>query len=189
MRQGIWVAMLCMGALAGWSTAHAAEEEEPVPGDVETACKAVAEAISFVGGYLAGMSFGDIGKALGAHIATKYGPDAVNKRCKNYYRSLEEEKNSFDYNEFVRDVCGGNPLTCPNGWNALSWLPGRPQDCRMYIVCNLSLAVRSDNSLSVQDMLNSGAFIDLSHRVGYWDYSSFGYLVGIESTSSSLEIY
>lgn len=189
MRHGAWLAMMLMGALAGWTTVHAEEDEEPVPEDVDTACAAVAEGISFFGGYLAGLGFGDMGKALSVHIATKYGPDAVKKRCKDYYRSLEDQKNSFDYNEFVRDVCGGNPLTCPNGWNALGGLPDRPQDCRMYVVCNLSLAVRSDNSLSVQDMLNAGAFIDLSHRSGYWDYANYGYLVGIEGTSSDLDVY
>lgn len=189
MKHGAWLAAICMGALAGWTTAQAAEGEAQVPEDVETACAAVAEGISFFGGYLAGMPFGDMGKALAVHIATKFGPDAVNKKCKDYYKSLEAQKDAFDYNDFVRDVCGGNPLTCPNGWNAMNRLPGSPYDCHMYIVCNISLAVASDNSLSVQDMLSAGAFIDLSRRAGYWDYANFGYLVGVEGTSSSEHIY
>lgn len=189
MKYGAWLAVICIGALGAWTTAQAADDEESVPEDVATACSAVAEGISFFGGYLAGIPFGDIGKALTVHIATKFGPDAVNKRCKDYYRSLEEEKDSFDYNEFVREVCGGNPLTCPNGWDAMSRLPGSPWDCHMYIVCNLSLAVRSDNSVSVQDLLNAGAFIDLSRRAGYWDYANFGYLVGVEGSRSSLDVY
>lgn len=189
MKYGAWLAVMCLGVLGGWSTAQAAEDEEPVPGDVETACAAVAEGISFFGGYLAGLPFGDLGKALSVHIATKFGPAAVNESCKNYYRSLEKQMEEFDYDEFVREVCGGNPLTCPNGWNAMDRLPGTPWDCHMYIVCNLSLAVRSDNSVSVQDLLNAAAFIDLSRRAGYWDYANFGYLVGIEGSNSSLDVY
>ena len=189
MRHVTWLAALLLGVTSASQGAAAETPEEPVPGDVEAGCAAVAEGISFFSGYLAGLSFGDMGKALTLHIATKYGPEAVNQKCKDYYRSLEKQKNEFDYNEFVRDVCGGNPMTCPNGWNAMNRLPGNPYDCQMYIVCNLSLAVRSDNSLSVQDMLNAGAFIDLSRRAGYWDYANFGYLVGIDGSTSSRDVY
>ncbi|NHA15995.1 hypothetical protein [Thioalkalivibrio sp. XN279] len=191
MKHGIWKAWVLLGMLACAPIASADTEEDPVPEDVATGCRVVAEGLSFITGYLVGKEFGDFGKALSVHLATKFGPDAVNKRCKDYYRSLEEEKENFDYNRFVDTVCNGNPLACPNGWNALSHLPGTPRDCYMYTVCNLSLAVASDNSLSVKDMLNAGAFIDLSHRRGYWDYDNFGYLVGVSGTKSlgDLEIY
>lgn len=189
MKHGIWRVIVILGALACAPLASADEEETSVPEDVEKGCAAVAEAISFVTGYVVGKGFGDFGKALSVHLATKYGPDAVNKRCKEYYKSLEDQKDNFDYNHFVETVCNGNPYACPNGWNALSGLPQHPRDCYMYTVCNLSLAVASDNSLSVQDMLNAGAFIDLSHRRGHWDYENFGYLVGVSGTSSLLDVY
>jgi hypothetical protein len=184
MKNGIWLAGLLLGMLAWAPIASADTEEESVPDDVAAACKVVAEGVSFVTGYVVGKGFGDFGKALTVHLATKYGPDAVNKRCKQYYKSLEDEKNAFDYKNFVDTVCNGNPYTCPNGWNAMSRLPGSPYDCHMYTVCNLSLAVASDNSLSVKDMLNAGAFIDLSYRSGYWDFENFGYLVGVTGPGS-----
>lgn len=191
MKHGIWRAAVLLGMLACAPIASADNGEDSVPEDVATGCRVVAEGLSFITGYLVGKEFGDFGKALTVHLATKFGPDAVNKRCKDYYRSLEDEKNNFDYNRFVETVCNGNPYTCPNGWNALSHLPGRPRDCYMYTVCNISLAVASDNSLSVKDMLNAGAFIDLSFRRGYWDYDNFGYLVGVSGTKTlgDLEIY
>lgn len=189
MKHGIWRMAVLLGALACAPLVSANEEEATVPEDVEAGCSVVAESVSFLTGYLIGKSFGDFGKALSVHLATKFGPDAVNKRCKDYYKSLEDETRNFDYDRFVRDVCGGNPYTCPNGWNAMARLPGNPYDCHMYIVCNISLAVASDNSLSVQDMLNAGAFIDLSYRRGYWDYENFGYLVGVAGTSSLLDVY
>ena len=182
MKQRIWQAALLLGMLACAPVASASDGEEPVPNDVATGCRVVAEGLSFITGYLVGKEFGDFGTALSVHLATKFGPDAVNSRCQDYYRSLEEEKNNFDYGRFVETVCKGNPYACPNGWNALSHLPQSPRDCYMYTVCNISLAVASDNSLSVRDMLNAGAFIDLSYRSGYWDYDNFGYLVGVSGT-------
>jgi len=188
MKQGIWRVLVMLGVLACAPVASA-DEEESVPEDVETGCAVVAESISFLAGYFIGKGFGDFGTALSVHLATKFGPDAVNQRCKDYYKSLEDEKNNFDYNDFVEKICNGNPYACPNGWNSLSRLPQDPYDCYMYVVCNLSLAVASDNSLSVQDMLNAGAFIDLSYRRGYWDYENFGYLVGVSGTRSLLDVY
>ena len=184
MKQRIWQAALLLGMLMCAPLASHANEEEPVPQDVATGCRVVAEGLSFITGYLVGKEFGDFGTALSVHLATKFGPDAVNRRCQDYYRSLEDEKNNFDYQRFVETVCKGNPYACPNGWNALSQLPGSPHDCHRYTVCNISLAVASDNSLSVKDMLNAGAFIDLSYRSGYWDYENFGYLVGVSGMTN-----
>lgn len=173
-----------------WALAPAAQAEDAtVPQEVDRGCAAVAEGISFLTGYTLGQSFGDFGAALGVHLSTKYGPTVLSQKCKNYYKSLEKQKDRFDYARFVETVCGGNPMTCPNGWNTMGNLPGGPMDCHMYEVCNIALAVRSDASLTVQDMLNAGAFIDLSYRARYWDFGNFGYLVGVSGINLSKDVY
>jgi hypothetical protein len=188
MKHGIWRVAVVLGALACAPLASADEGEAEVPDDVATGCAVVSETLSFLTGYWVGKGFGEFGKALGAHLATKFGPDAMNKRCKEYYKQLEHTKDTFDYNDFVETVCGGNPYACPNGWDPLGRLPDNPYDCHTYVVCNLSLAVAADNSVSVRDMLNAGAFIDLSYRSGYWDFGNFGYLVGVSGTRDQLDI-
>lgn len=183
--------MISLLALLGcWALLPAAHAEDTtVPAEVDKGCAAVAEGISFLTGYAAGLPFGDFGTALSVHISTKYGPAVLSQKCKNYYKSLERQKDRFDYARFVETVCGGNPMTCPNGWNTMGNVPGDPMDCIMYEVCNIGLAVRPDASLTVQDMLNAGAFIDLSYRSGYWDFANFGYLVGISGINLSDDVY
>lgn len=184
-------ALALLGGLSVFSAAQA--EEQEVPEDAEKGCEAVAEGLSFLGGYSIGAPFGSVAAGLGAHIATRFGADALNKKCKNYYKSLERQKDRFDYAKFVQTVCGGNPMNCPNGWNVAGDLPHDPHRCYMYTVCNISLAVRSDASLTVQDILNAGTFIDLSYGAGYWDYENYGHLVGVTgidpSLGTSMEIY
>jgi hypothetical protein len=180
-----------LGGLSAFSAAHA--EDEEVPEDAQKGCAAVAESLAFLGGTAVGAPFGTVAAGLGAHIATRFGSDALGKKCQNYYKSLEKQKEFFDYPEFVEIVCNGNPMTCPNGYNIPGDLPHDPRRCDTYVVCNISLAVRPDASLTVQDILNAGTFFDLSYGVGYWDYVNYGHLVGVTGIDSSpgpsLEIY
>ena len=184
-------ALALLGGLSAFSAAHA--EEQEVPEDAEKGCEAVAEGLAFLGGTAVGAPFGTVAAGLSAHIATRFGADTLNKKCKNYYKSLADQKDRFDYNEFVQTVCSGNPMTCPNGWNVSGDLPHDPRKCHMYEVCNISLAVRSGASLTVQDIINAGTFIDLSYGFGFWDYENYGYLVGVtgidQGVSPSMEIY
>jgi hypothetical protein len=112
-----------------------------------------------------------------AAVGHELGSTPIQKACDNYFSYFRTA--SIDYESFVEDHCGGNPLMCPNGYNTTGGLPPDPEDCETLIVCSFALAVRYDGSLSVQDVLNAGAFVDISVRSGYWDYYNYGYLVGL----------
>lgn len=160
-----------------------ADASSGVPSEVDAGCEAVAVGLSALAGYAVGRPFGNAATAVTIAVTQRYGQAALTASCRNYYRSLADQKDKFDYNEFVRTVCNGNPYSCPNGFNATSSIPGSPSGCNFYIVCSVPFAVRSNNSLTVQDIINAGAFVDISHRSGFWDYSNFGYLVGVTGVS------
>lgn len=152
-----------------------------VPGDVTTGCKAVGLALSALGGYLVGRPFGAAAISMATAVTNGLGSEALSAKCENYYLSLERQKDEFDYEKFVKDVCGGNPLACPNGFNSMGQLPTSPKNCSAYIVCSVPHAIRANLSLTVNDLINAGTFVDLSRQAGYWDYHRYGHLVGVVS--------
>jgi hypothetical protein len=162
-----------------------ADASSGVPSEVEAGCEAVAVALSALAGYAVGAPFGNAASAVTIAVTQRYGQAALTASCRDYYKSLADQKDKFNYNEFVGSVCNGNPYSCPNGWNATGSIPGNPSACDFYIVCSVPFAVRSNNSLTVQDIINAGAFVDISYRSGFWEYNNFGYLVGLSGTSVS----
>lgn len=160
-----------------------------VPGEVTTGCKAVGLALSALGGYLVGKPFGPAAVTMASTVTANLGTAALSERCENYYKSLERQRDDFDYERFVREVCGGNPLNCPNGYNSMGQLPNLPTKCSTYIVCSVPHVVGSNVSLTVNDLINAGTFVDLSYQTGYWDYHRYGHLVGVVSSVGSGGLY
>lgn len=177
--------MICLAVVLGGSFLLLnAKAHADVPGEVSTGCKAISVALTTLAGYAAGGPFGPAASTVSAAVTMELGSAALAAKCDNYYVSLEKQKNSFDYDRFVRTVCGGNPYACPNGLNSMGSFPDAPQNCDSFIVCNVPLAVKSDTSLTVQDLISAGTFVDLSYQARYWDYQNYGYLVGVTTTSS-----
>lgn len=176
--------MICLTVLLGCCfLLPSAKAHASTPAEVSTGCKAISVALTTLAGYTAGGPFGPAASAVSAAVTMELGSKALAAQCENYYVSLEKQKNNFDYEGFVRTVCGGNPYGCPNGLNSMGSFPDAPRNCEYLVVCNVPLAVRSNASLTVQDLINAGTFVDLSYRAGYWDYQNYGYLVGVTTTS------
>jgi hypothetical protein len=155
-----------------------------LPGEVSVGCKAVGVALTALAGYSAGAPFGPAAAAMAVAVTDALGSSALAASCENYYVALEKQKTTFDYAHFVEKVCGGNPLACPNGYNAMGQLPGSPGKCDYYIVCTVPHAVRSNASLTARDLIGAGTFLELSRGAGYWDYHRYGYLVGVWNTGT-----
>jgi hypothetical protein len=171
---------LCMMLQSGMASAD-------TPEGVTKGCKAVGLALSALGGYVVGQPFGPAAISMTTAVTVGLGTDALSAKCEDYYRALERQKDSFDYEEFVANVCGGNPLACPNGYNSMGDLPMTPVDCSTFIVCSVPLVVGDNVSLTVNDLINGGTFVDLSYQAGYWDYHRYGHLVGVVSSFDSGE--
>jgi hypothetical protein len=155
-----------------------------VPGEVSVGCKAVGVALTALAGYTAGAPFGPAATSVTLAVTNAFGSSALAASCENYYVALEKQKNTFDYAGFVDTVCGGNPLACPNGLNAMGQLPGSPGKCNYYITCSVPHAVRSNASLTARDLIGAGTFLELSRSAGYWDYHRYGYLVDVWNTGT-----
>lgn len=165
--------------LAFFSLPESARASTGVPNEVNVGCEAVSVALTALGGYAIGAPFGGFASAMSTAVTSRYGLAGMTAGCVNYYLSLKHQKDTFDYNKFVDTVCGGNPYACPNGFNSMGRFPNTPNGCDTFIVCNVALAVRQNASLTVQDLINAGTFVDLSRRSGFWEFTRYGYLVGI----------
>jgi hypothetical protein len=174
--------MICLVAVTGLGMMlQPGKANADTSGDVTTGCKAVGLALSALGGYLVGQPFGPAAISMASAVTVGLGSDALAAKCENYYESLERQKDSFDYQQFVDDVCGGNPLACPNGYNSMGDLPTTPVECSTYVVCSVPHVVGPYQSLTVNDLISAGTFVDLSYQAGYWDYYRYGHLVGVVS--------
>lgn len=167
--------------LALLSLPEPARSSTDVPNEVNVGCEAVSVALTALGGYAIGAPFGGFASAMTVAVTSRYGLAGMTAGCVNYYRSLQNVKENFDYNRFVETVCGGSPYACPNGFNSMGQFPGTPHGCDTFIVCNVPLAVRQNASLTVNDLINAGTFVDLSRRSGFWEFNRYGYLVGLTS--------
>lgn len=165
---------LCMMLQTGKANAN-------VPGEVTTGCKAVGLALSALGGYAVGKPFGPAAISMATAVTGGLGAAALSEKCENYYLSLQRQMDNFDYERFVKEVCGGNPMACPNGYNSMGSLPTSPSNCSTYVVCSVPHVVGPLQSLTVNDLISAGTFVDLSYRAGYWDYHRYGHLVGVVS--------
>jgi hypothetical protein len=168
------VGLLAIVAFAPQARAQTASSED--------ACEAVASFLGPVSGAIVAApwitsGWGSVFAAGMAGLGNRFSSPAISRGCQNYLNSWQQQTN-FNYNEFVRTICNGNPYGCPNGWNSMGSFPGTPRDCSKFIACMLPLAIRPDGSLSVQDLINAGTFVDISSRSGYWEFSRYGYLVG-----------
>jgi hypothetical protein len=169
------VGLLAIVALAPPAKAQTASSEDP--------CEAVASFLGPISGAIVAApwittGWGGIFAVGMAGLGDRYSTPAISRGCQNYLNSWQRQTN-FNYNEFVRTICNGSPYTCPNGWNSMGSFPGSPRDCHMFIACMLPLAIRSDGSLSVLDLINAGTFVDISSRSGYWEFARYGYLLGL----------
>lgn len=167
--------------LAFFALPDSARASTGVPNEVNVGCEAVSVALTALGGYAMGAPFGGLASAVTVAVTSRYGLAGMTAGCVNYYRALQHQKDNFDYNRFVETVCGGNPYGCPNGLNSMGQFPNSPHGCNMFIMCNVALAVRQNATLNVQDLINAGTFVDLSRRSGFWEFTRYGYLVGITS--------
>lgn len=183
-----------MGVLAGFVFSPPAQAADD---DIDVGCDAVATFLGPASGAifgvpLAGSGWGAVFAAGMASLGSKYASPPIASGCKNYLENWSK-RTDFNYESFVSTICGGNPFACPNGWNAMGPLPDRPQDCSKLVVCNFAFAVRTDGSLSVQDIINAGTFVELSRYAGYWDFERYGYLVGVtqpsKPTTGQFEVY
>jgi hypothetical protein len=185
MKTRIMVILGVLACLAAIPDARASTGSD----EVDTGCAALGVALGALAGYAVGQPFGPAATAMTVAVSSTYGSAAIAQGCKNYYESLKSQKDKFDYQDFVDTVCGGNPYGCPNGMNVTGSFPDAPAHCDFYIVCNIALAVGSDASLTVQDLISAGTFVDFSYQSGYWDFHNYGYLVGVHDISMSTYEY
>lgn len=162
----------------------------PQPARAQTVyCEMVGAAIGAAIGYSVGGPIGGAWQAASSAAAAVGGSAAFSGRCE---RSLQDfidyyDENPIDYDAFVRDECGGNPLTCPGNYNNpndpyAEW----PQNCYGLVVsCAMPLPRSpygtSFTGMSVNDLLDAMTFLGISRSNGYWATDNYGYLVGIDN--------
>lgn len=80
----------------------------------------------------------------------------------NYYKN-----NPVDYDEFIKEHCGGNPLNCPGGYNR-----DQPMDCSTFIVCSDYSFDVLNGPFSVNDLVAPFARFEMQYYYNDWNFDS-----------------
>lgn len=156
------IPLSCILMLTFSSFSSAKEEYE----GLNEYCRGVAAAITALSGITPATRIGRT-IAVTTSAASEYmANELMSRKCEKNLTEWNDyyKDNPIDYDEFIRDHCGGNPLTCPGGG---SWAVGNPQDCSYYMTCmpgNPSLG----GAFSVNDLLMS-----TSHFKTFWNENTW----------------
>ncbi|WP_127347212.1 hypothetical protein [Pseudidiomarina mangrovi] len=80
----------------------------------------------------------------------------------NYYKS-----NPVNYNDFIKEHCGGNPLNCPGTYNV-----DQPMDCSTFIVCSDYAVDVLNGPFSVNDLVAPFAQFEMQYYYNDWNFDS-----------------
>jgi|AntRauMinimDraft_4_1070384.scaffolds.fasta_scaffold09849_1 hypothetical protein len=158
----VFLSMLYILAVLFSGTSSASGEDKSEYDGLNEYCRGVAASLTFLAG-LTPSTLLSRTIMLTVSGASEYMADELmSTKCEKNLTEWNDyyKENPIDYNEFVRDACDGNPLTCPGGG---TWAVGNPQDCSYYITCmpdNPALG----GAFSVNDLIMS-----VSHFKTSWD--------------------
>lgn len=74
------------------------------------------------------------------------------------------QQNPIDYDDFIEEVCGGNPLNCPGGYNV-----GQPIDCSTFIVCSNYPEYMWTRGFSFNDLVAPFSIVEQNYYYNDWD--------------------
>ena len=129
--------------------------------------------------------------AVTAGVSGFYGMQALAEPCQDFADGVVNNLQNMQsgdpeaYYQYVQDWCNGQPNACLSGnlsiGNPLSELtPGQCAQGPLHVDCALSLInMTRPTGNSVNDIIGSLAFINISAGSNYWQTQNYGYLIGI----------
>ncbi|KPD21996.1 hypothetical protein [Idiomarina abyssalis] len=158
------IAIMCFLIL--FSAHSSANNDNEEYEGLSTHCRGVAAAITVTASLLPQTRAAQVAVAITGGVSEFMADEVMSKKCEKNLIEWSEyySENPIDYDDFVRNNCNGNPLTCPGGG---TWGIGQPQDCDYYITCLPGNPTLS-GPFSVNDLI-----VTTSHFSNFWETNSW----------------